>query len=100
MQDHDVQHVKRKCIVFVDGYNWYHAVFKRQPELKWLNLQSFFEAIRLDDNVTEVKLFSAIVSPKPDADAPERQKKYFAALGILPKVKIILGKFQPRIFCG
>jgi hypothetical protein len=96
MQSTIVQTVKRKCIVYIDGYNWYHAVFKHHPEWKWLNIQSFFETLRLDDDVIAVKLFSSMINPLPDPSALERQEKYFSALKTLPKVRIILGKFQPR----
>lgn len=96
MQTPQNQTVKKKCIVYIDGYNWYHAIFKNRPELKWLNIQTFFESLRIDDDVIAIKLFSAMINPNPDPDALERQKKYFAALETLPKLKIILGKFQPR----
>jgi uncharacterized LabA/DUF88 family protein len=84
---------KARCVVYVDGYNWYHAVFKQNPQWKWLNIQTFFESLRADDNVTAIKLFSAMVV---DEDGHRRQKTYFDALGTLPKVKIICGLFQPR----
>lgn len=82
------------CVVYVDGYNWYHAIFRFRPEWKWLNIQSFFEYLRSRENVTAVKVFSAMVVNEPDARY--RQETYFKALRTLPKLKIILGLFQPR----
>lgn len=88
---------KRKAIVYIDGYNWYHAIFKAYPEWKWLNVQSFFEALRPHEDLVTVKLFSALIDPGNDSsDARMRQKRYFEALSTLAKVQIILGIFQPR----
>ena len=92
-----MQTSKPKAIFYVDGYNWYHAIFKHYPEWKWLNVQSFFEALRPDDEVLSVKVFSALIDPDNEAsDARMRQKRYFDALRTLPKVEVILGIFQPR----
>ncbi len=89
--------VRKKSIVYIDGYNWYHAIFKHHPEWKWLNIQSFFEGLRPDEEITAVKLFSAMVDPnQKGSPARERQQKYFDALKTLPKVKIVLGAFQER----
>jgi len=83
-----------KTIVYVDGYNWYHAIFKHHPEWKWLNVQSYFDAVRPHDQIISIKMFPAWIYHDPDAQ--ERQKRYFDALGTLPRVKMIYGIFQPR----
>lgn len=86
-----------KTIVYIDGYNWYHSIFRHRPDWKWLNIQSFFEKLLSRDEVISVKMFSAMIDPDNTAsDARERQNRYFSALRTLPKVKIILGAFQPR----
>jgi uncharacterized LabA/DUF88 family protein len=81
----------------VDAFNWYFGIFQHHPEWKWLNAQSFFEALRLDEEVVAVKFFTALVDPlKHVSTRRDRQKRYLKALGTLPKVKIILGKYQER----
>lgn len=86
-----------RTIIYIDGYNWYHAIFKHYPEWKWLNIQTFFEALRPHDNVQAIKFFTAIVDEhRPGSDARERHTKYIAALKTLSKVQVILGKFQLR----
>jgi len=96
MPDNDIQ-TKKKCIVYIDGYNWYHAIFKHYPEWKWINIQSFCEYLRSREEVVSVKMFSAMVDPQnPQSEARDRQETYFKALKTLPKVKIILGAFQSR----
>jgi uncharacterized LabA/DUF88 family protein len=85
------------AIVYIDGYNWYHAIFKHHPEFKWLNIQTLFEVLRPDENIQEIKFFSAIVDEKNlNSDARHRHLTYISALKTLPKVKVILGKFQDR----
>jgi hypothetical protein len=54
---------KPQALIYIDECNWYHAVFKHHPEWKWLNVQTFFEALRPDDKIVRVKLFSAMVNP-------------------------------------
>ena len=86
-----------RAIIYIDGYNWYHAIFKHFPEWKWVNIQSLFEALRPHEEVVSVKMFSAMVDPHLiGSDARERQQKYFDALRTLPKVTIVLGTFQVR----
>ncbi len=88
---------KKRCTIYVDAFNWYFGIFQHHPEWKWLNAQSFFEALRLDEEVVAVKFFTALVDPlKHVSTRRDRQKRYLKALGTLPKVKIILGKYQER----
>lgn len=88
---------KKRCTVYVDAFNWYFGVFQHRPAWKWLNLQSYFEALRLDENVVAVKFFTALVEPqKHVSEKRDRQKRYFKALGTLPKVQLIPGKYQER----
>jgi len=88
---------KKRCTIYVDAFNWYFGIFQHNPAWKWLNAQSFFEALRLDEEVVAVKFFTALVDPlKHVSTRRDRQKRYLKALGTLPKVKIILGKYQER----
>ncbi|HLH54596.1 MAG TPA: NYN domain-containing protein [Verrucomicrobiae bacterium] len=81
----------------MDAFNWYFGIFQHRPAWKWLNIQSFFETLRLDEEVVAVKFFTALVDPRLHISSRrDRQKRYFKALGSLPKVRIILGKYQER----
>jgi uncharacterized LabA/DUF88 family protein len=89
--------MREAAIAYVDGYNWYHSIFKHYPDWKWLNLPAFFSALRPHEEIAVVKLFSSLVDPdRPASDARERQVRYFDALSTLPKMKIVLGAFQSR----
>ena len=88
---------KKRCTIYVDGFNLYFGVFQHRPAWKWFNPQSFFEALRLDEDVIAVKFFTALVDPQKHVSSRrDRQKRYFKALASLPKVKIIPGKYQER----
>src|SRR5262249_40796941 len=63
MTDAEIRSQKRRCNVYIDGYNWYHAIFKHYPEWKWLNIQKFFEALRPRQDIAQVKMFSALNNP-------------------------------------
>jgi hypothetical protein len=89
--------IKLRTIIYVDGFNWYFSIFKHHPEWKWLNVQSFFEELRANEEVLKVKIFSAIVDPNwPHSATRDRQKRYFKAFKSLPKVELILGTYQDR----
>ena len=93
---------KKPCIIYVDSFNWYFGIFRHRPAWKWLNVQSFFESLRVDDDVVAVKVFTAIVDPKQQHSAKrDRQNRYLKALSSLAKVRIIRGTYQNRtVTCG
>ena len=88
---------KKKCIVYIDGFNLYWGILRHHPEWKWLNIQALFEAMRLDDDVICVKYFTAVVEPdKVQSTTREKQAEYLKALKSTPKVAVVYGKFQLR----
>ena len=88
---------KPKCIVYIDGFNTYYGALKQRPQDKWLNLHSFYKALRPREELVCVKYFTAIVDPEElNSSARDRQSVYLAALRTLPTVKIILGRYQRR----
>ena len=52
---------KKRCTIYLDALNWYFGIFPHRPAWNWLNVQSFFEALRLDEEVVTVKFFTALV---------------------------------------
>ena len=78
---------KKRCTIYVDGFNWYFGVFQHRQAWKWLNVQSFFETLRLDENIVAIRFFTALVDPqKHVSERRDRQKRYLNALGTLPKL--------------
>jgi len=88
---------KKRCFVYVDGFNLYYGALEPHPEWKWLNLQSLFEALRPDEEVVAIKYFTALVEPDRHLSPKrDRQRAYFKALATLPKLQRIEGKYQLR----
>lgn len=88
---------KKRCTVYIDAFNWYYGIFVHHPEWKWLNIQSYFEYLRLDEEVTWIGFFSAIVEPqRHQSTKRDRQKRYLQALKGQTKIESILGKYQER----
>jgi len=89
--------LKKRCTIYIDSFNWYYGIFVHRPEWKWLNIQSFFEALRLDEEVIAIRFFTAIVDPALHVSPRrDRQRRYLTALKSQPKLEVILGKYQQR----
>jgi 6-hydroxy-3-succinoylpyridine 3-monooxygenase len=78
-------------MVYIDGFNLYYGAV-RGSAFKWLNLQRFFQLLRPADNIVQIHYFTALI------DGPTRpnQVVYLRALGTLPLVNIVLGKFKKK----
>ena len=88
---------RKRCTIYIDAFNWYYGIFVNRPDWKWLNIQSYFEALRLDEDVVGICFFTAIVQPQVHVSPKrDRQKRYLTALKGQPKVEVILGKYQER----
>src|SRR5207248_10801638 len=88
---------RKRCLVYVDGFNLYYGVLEPDPAGKWLNLQSLFEALRPDEDIVGIKYFTAVVEPDRHlSPTRDRQRAYFKALSTLPKLQRIEGKYQLR----
>jgi uncharacterized LabA/DUF88 family protein len=70
----------RRVIVYVDGFNLYHAIDNlRRPWLKWLDLRAVGESLlRADETLKSVKYFSAFATWMPAQFA--RHRDYVDAL--------------------
>ena len=85
----------RRVIVYVDGFNLYHALDELGDDsLKWLCLRRLAESlIGEHEQLKQVKYFSAYATWMPDAYA--RHRAYIAALQA-EGVKFITGKFKKK----
>lgn len=88
---------RKRCIVYVDGYNFYYGVICQTPQWKWLDLHKYFSSLRLDEDVIRVKYFSAEIDRHLRiSDRRDRQKRYLSALKADPDVSVYLGTYQLR----
>ena len=81
----------KRSIVYIDGFNFYYGALK-SSSYKWLNIQTYFERLRSDDDVQKIWYFTARVS----GAASDRQSSYLDALSTLPKVEIKYGLFKNK----
>lgn len=86
-----------RAAFYVDGFNVYHGVCDTLPNhLKWTSYWKLAEClIRKDgsENVTSVKLFTALPSWIPGSEA---RHKVFAIAQKAEGVKVIFGNFKER----
>ncbi len=88
---------RKKAMVYVDGFNLYFGILQGSPGLKWLNLQSFMDFLRPDEEIVGVHYFTALVDPQKHLSVSrDRQKRYLLALESCSRVKIVRGKYQMR----
>jgi len=83
-----------KTIVYVDGFNLYHRRLESRPACRWLNVKALAERLLGSQNqISEVKYYTARASGAVDPDTPKRQQVYLDALETVPEVSIFFGHF-------
>lgn len=84
----------RRTIVYVDGFNLYHAIDKLGlPELKWLDLRTLADGLlRPGEVLSAVKYFSAFATWRP---SHTKHRVYVEALRTRG-VDVILGQFKEK----
>jgi hypothetical protein len=87
-------------IAYVDGFNLYYCALKRNPPVKWLNLDELARRyVHTGDVLVAVKYYTAPVSGYRDPDAPNRQRAYFRALKTIPTIQPFHGRFMRKEIC-
>jgi len=81
----------KRSIIYIDGFNLFYGALKG-TKYKWLNLERYFTLLRQDDNIQEIKYFTAML----DGHKKLKQEIYLLALETLPKVNIYFGKFKTK----
>lgn len=89
---------KLRTYIYVDGFNLYYRALKDSP-YKWLDLKALFTNILNPQNeILEIKYFTALVSGKIDPDQPIRQKTYLRAIQKhIPEFSIYYGHFLSHV---
>ena len=84
-------------MVYVDGFNFYYGLLHERPDLKWLNLQRLAELLRPDDEILQVRFFTALLNTnKERSEKRDRQKRIWRALATQPRIAFTYGKFGLR----
>lgn len=77
--------------VYIDGFNFYKGRIERTP-YKWLDLETFADVLLPDEDVVQVRYFTA----KVNGEAAQRQEIYLRALSSLDRVSVHFGHFKVR----
>jgi uncharacterized LabA/DUF88 family protein len=85
---------KQRVIVYIDGYNLYHAIKKAGLRKHlWLDLNRFAASLVLPhQEIMRTKYFTSVEIFSPEAR--KRQETYFDALATLARFKRYMGHFQ------
>jgi len=83
-----------RTIIYIDGFNFYYRAVKKTP-YKWLDFKSLFEKLLSKNNeIIQIKYFTALVSGKTNLQKPIKQQTYLRALrSFIPEIKIYYGHF-------
>ena len=77
--------------VYIDGFNFYYGAVKDTP-YKWLDFQKFVSLLRPADDIQRIYYFTALV----DGSHRKHQLTYLGALGTLPAIEVVLGRFKSK----
>lgn len=92
--------MKKKVIVYMDGFNFYYGLKhggSRWKRIYWLDIVKFFESMmKPDQELVEVNYYSA--RPINDPQAYNNQDDLFCANLLNPKFKLHLGRYKKKSF--
>lgn len=92
-----VYYFRMSTAVYIDAFNLYYGSLKG-TDCKWLDLSKMMSLLLPNQNITEIRYFTAKISAKPyDPGAPLRQQAYLSALETLGNVSIHYGRYQSNI---
>jgi hypothetical protein len=92
----DVRLRRPRTRVYIDGFNFYYAAFRRArfQEYKWLDLVAFCKAALPRNDVQLVRYFTAPLEPSRGRESQRaRQEAYLAALRATPGLRTHYGQF-------
>lgn len=88
---------RKRSIIYIDGFNFYFGMLAGRPDLKWINYQRLAELLRPDDDILQVRLFTALVDRhRAVSGKGDRQLRLWTALRSQPKITVTEGKFAAR----
>ena len=72
-----------RTFIYIDGFNFYYGAVKNTP-YKWLDFKSLFQKLLNPNNqIIEIKYFTALVSGKYNPQKPIKQKTFFTCFSKL-----------------
>jgi len=81
--------------LYIDGFNLYYGLLKKNPSYKWLNPVSLVCRILTYIDIAQTEYFTADVLPSwEDPDKGNRQALYCRALKTIPNLEIVRGHYS------
>jgi uncharacterized LabA/DUF88 family protein len=90
---------KKRLVGYIDGFSLYYGLREEGwKRFYWLNLWALVDNLHAEGTeLIKVKYFTSGVSATShDPDKPKRQQAYLKALGSLPNLQIIYGRYELR----
>jgi len=99
---------RKRCSVYIDGFNWYFGIFQQRPAWKWLNVPMVIVSgdSDIEPAVHWVRLnyphirFTVYV-PALEAQARQRRNDFYLSIGItcryLPLAEVERHQLPPKV---
>ena len=82
--------------IYIDGFNLYYGSLKG-TNFKWLDLSAMCHRLLPGRSINKIRYFTALIQPQDhDRQAPERQRRYLAAIETIPNLIVQYGRFVSR----
>ncbi len=95
MPANDGSRIMNRCIVFIDGSNFYHMC-KTHLDSTDVEFQAFAKKISGEGKLTEIRYYNAIQNQQLYPDAYKAQQKFLSRIRKIPNMSVILGKLKRR----
>ena len=83
-----------KTIAYVDGFNLYFRLLKKNRSIRWLDLEAMIVSTLFSDaQLLKINYYTARTQSHIDPDAPRKQQRYLNALKANPKIETHFGSF-------
>ncbi len=85
----------KKVMVFIDGSNYYNSL-KKSFHLTKVDIKKFVDFLVEDNNLVNIYYYSAPLNQIKFPEKYKKQQKYFAKLQNVKRLKLTLGRLEPR----
>ena len=88
--------MKKRTMVYVDGFNLYYGLLRQDPRYKWLDLWKLARSLVSSDNdIVGIQYFTSRVNYDPKSpSSKDHQEIYLRALEKIGNVRIVEGFYQ------
>jgi uncharacterized LabA/DUF88 family protein len=85
----------KKVMIFIDGSNYYNSL-KISFNLTKIDIKKLVDFLVKDNNLVNIYYYSAPLNQIKFPEKYKKQQKYFAKLQNIKRLKLTLGRLEPR----